>query len=79
VRLSDRELDILAYVGRGMSNAQIASTLYLTEGTIKRHLVNIFRKLKVSSRSEAVHRAMSERWIVPGDVSKLDKRYSRKT
>jgi len=60
-----------------MSNAQIASTLYLTEGTIKRHLVNIFRKLKVSSRSEAVHRAMSERWIVPGDIGKVDKRGKR--
>lgn len=55
--LSARELEILTFVARGYSNAQIASTLYISEGTVKRHLTNIYLKLDVTSRLNAVNKA----------------------
>lgn len=67
--LSGRELEILLFVARGMSNAQIGSSLYLTEGTIKRHLHNIYTKMDVSSRVEATRKALSERWITARDIT----------
>jgi DNA-binding NarL/FixJ family response regulator len=61
--LTDRELEVLALVARGESNAGIARTLNLAEGTVKRHLHNIYGKLGVGSRGEALNRALSEGWI----------------
>lgn len=55
--LSARELEILTFVARGYSNAQIATTLYISEGTVKRHLTNIYLKLDVTSRLNAVNKA----------------------
>jgi len=66
--ISARELEVLVLVGRGLSNAQIASRLYLAEATVKRHLANVYPKLGVSSRGEAVSRAMSEGWITEEDI-----------
>jgi DNA-binding NarL/FixJ family response regulator len=57
IGLSDRELDILAAVGEGKSNKQIARQLWLAEQTVKFHLTNLYRKLEVSSRTEAVNAA----------------------
>jgi ATP/maltotriose-dependent transcriptional regulator MalT len=57
VGLSKRELPILAALGEGMSNKQIAKEFWLAEQTVKFHLTNIYRKLDVSTRTEAVHRA----------------------
>ena len=57
--LTDRELSILEAVGAGRSNKQIARDLWLAEPTIKYHLTNIYRKLGVTSRTEAVHQAFS--------------------
>ena len=57
VGLSKRELPILAALGEGMSNKQIAKEFWLAEQTVKFHLTNIYRKLGVSTRTEAVHRA----------------------
>jgi DNA-binding NarL/FixJ family response regulator len=51
--LSARELEILLLAARGLSNHQIASSLHLAEGTVKRHLANVYPKMGVSSRSEA--------------------------
>ncbi len=53
--LSDRELSILSLLGEGLSNKQIAKRLWLAEQTVKFHLTNIYRKLGVSTRTEAVH------------------------
>jgi NarL family two-component system response regulator YdfI len=53
--LTSRELEILRAVSRGHSNKAIAKLLWLAEQTVKFHLTNIYRKLKVSSRTEAVH------------------------
>lgn len=55
--LSERELEILQLMATGMSNQTLAETLVLTVGTIKWHLNNIFGKLSVRSRTEAVARA----------------------
>ncbi|CAN5643557.1 two component system response regulator [soil metagenome] len=51
--LSAREWEVLAVVGQGLSNPQIAETLHLSESTIKFHLQNIFQKLSVTNRTEA--------------------------
>jgi DNA-binding NarL/FixJ family response regulator len=53
--LTDRELEILRALGEGHSNREIAKLLWLAEQTVKFHLTNIYRKLNVSSRTEAVH------------------------
>ena len=66
--LSARELEVLVLAGQGLSNAQIASRLYLSEATVKRHLANLYPKLGVSSRGGAVARALSEGWIAEGDI-----------
>lgn len=55
--LSDRELEILELVATGRSNREIASELYVATGTVKAHINNIFRKVSVRSRTEAVARA----------------------
>ena len=51
--LTPRELEILRLVAEGMSNAELARLLWVTEQTIKFHLSNIYRKLGVSNRTEA--------------------------
>ncbi|MDX1520541.1 MAG: LuxR C-terminal-related transcriptional regulator [Anaerolineae bacterium] len=55
--LSSRELELLALVAEGRSNSDIAETLFITIGTVKKHLNNIFGKLAVRNRTEAVARA----------------------
>ena len=53
-RLSAREIEVLRLIGKGMSNAEIARELYLSEKTVKNHLTNIFRKIDVTDRTQAV-------------------------
>jgi LuxR family maltose regulon positive regulatory protein len=55
--LSDRELELLHLIANGMSNQQVAEELVLTVGTVKWHLSNIYSKLGVNSRTQAVARA----------------------
>jgi ATP/maltotriose-dependent transcriptional regulator MalT len=57
VRLSRREVQILSEAADALSNRQIAHRLGVTEGTVKRHLHNIFTKLAASSRIDAVNKA----------------------
>lgn len=54
VRLTDRELDVLRLLDTGASNREIARTLFVTEATVKTHLVHLFSKLGVESRAKAV-------------------------
>lgn len=54
VRLTEREEQVLQLLARGESNPQIARMLFVTEATVKTHLVHIFAKLGVDSRSRAV-------------------------
>jgi len=58
VRLTDREREVLALLDTGASNREIAKTLFVTEATVKTHLVHVFEKLEVNDRTRAVTRAM---------------------
>ena len=51
--LTRRELEILQLVAEGLSNAELARKVWVTEQTVKFHLSNIYRKLSVSNRTEA--------------------------
>jgi len=55
--LSARELEVLRQVAQGRSNREVARALYLSEATVKTHLVHVFEKLGVDSRTGAVARA----------------------
>ena len=55
--LSGRELEVIELVAAGLSNAQIAARLYISEGTVKRHLTNTYVKLDVRSRMAAINKA----------------------
>jgi len=57
--LSTRQLEILGLVAEGLSNAEIASRLYLTESTVKWHVRKILRALGVANRAQAVARYLS--------------------
>lgn len=58
--LSAREVEILAAVARGLSNREIARALVIAEATVKTHLVHVFTKLDVDSRTAAVARARED-------------------
>ena len=60
VRLTEREHEVLGLLGDGASNREIARALFVTEATVKTHLVNLFGKLQVESRAKAVSRAQEE-------------------
>jgi ATP/maltotriose-dependent transcriptional regulator MalT len=56
--ISKREAEILLLVHQGLSNQQIADKLFLSENTIKKHISNIFLKLGVERRTEAIKKAL---------------------
>jgi DNA-binding NarL/FixJ family response regulator len=56
VPLSDRELDVLRLLGEGSSNREIASALFLAEGTVKNHVTNVLGKLGARDRTQAALR-----------------------
>jgi DNA-binding NarL/FixJ family response regulator len=70
--LSARELEILLLAARGLSNRQIATSLHLSEATVKRHLANIYPKMGVSSRGEASREALRRDWITIEEVTSED-------
>ena len=59
--LTRRPWELLRLVAAGHTNAQIARRLGLSEGTVRRHLENIYGRLQVSSRTAAVTRAFPQR------------------
>ncbi len=61
--LTEREMDILRLVGKGLTNKEIGRSLYISDRTVQAHLSNIFSKLNVSSRTEAVMHAVRQGWI----------------
>lgn len=52
--LTDREADVIELVYQGKSSREIAASLYISENTVKKHIYNIFKKMKVSSRSQMI-------------------------
>ncbi|MBM3156127.1 MAG: response regulator transcription factor [Chloroflexi bacterium] len=66
--LSEREMEVLKLAAKGLSNQDIADKLCLSIRTVQGHLGHIFNKLQVSSRTEAVVRAMKEGWVTLEDV-----------
>jgi DNA-binding NarL/FixJ family response regulator len=58
-KLTKRELDVIHLMARGRRNEEIATELVVTEQTVKNHVTNIFRKLAVETRVEAVLYALS--------------------
>jgi DNA-binding NarL/FixJ family response regulator len=62
-RLTDREMEVLKLVAKGMNNRDIAKELYISENTVKNHIRNILEKLHLHSRMEAVVYAVREKMI----------------
>ena len=62
-RLTDRELQVLRLVARGLSNKDVAKDLFISENTVKNHVRNILEKLQLHSRMEAVMYAVRERLL----------------
>lgn len=55
--LTEREVEILGALSRGLSNEEIAKELWVTQQTVKFHLTNVYRKLSVKNRAEALRKA----------------------
>lgn len=67
--LHPRELQVLDLAAKGRGNKEIGNQLSISERTVQTHLVNIFQKLQVSSRTEAIIRALKEGWLVLEEVT----------
>jgi NarL family two-component system response regulator LiaR len=67
--LHPRELQILELAAKGKCNKEIAQDLSISDRTVQTHLVNIFRKLQVNSRTEAIIRALKEGWLTMDDLT----------
>jgi two-component system, NarL family, response regulator LiaR len=61
--LHPREVQVLALAAKGIGNKTIASQLCISERTVQTHLANIFKKLNVGSRTEAILHALKQGWI----------------
>jgi DNA-binding NarL/FixJ family response regulator len=70
--LSERETEIVVLAARGLSNEEIARELNVAPATIKRHLANIYAKIGVHSRSEAVRTALMEQWIGLQEITSVE-------
>ncbi len=57
-QLTDREREVLGLIAQGRSNQEIASALFIVEGTVKAHVTNILTKLNVADRTQAITEAL---------------------
>ncbi len=67
--LTQREMDVLGLAARGKSNADIGQELFISARTVQTHMSNIFSKLGVASRTEAVIYALKRGWVDLGDIT----------
>ena len=70
--LSQRETEVIVLAARGLSNRLISNELHLSEATVKRHLANIYQKIGVHSRNDAVRKALNEQWIGIHEITSAD-------
>jgi len=63
--LGSREIEVLTLAAKGMTNKEIATELCISDQTVGSHFVNIFKKLQVRSRVEAILLAINKGWISP--------------
>lgn len=63
-KLTAREIEVLQLIGKGMSNMEIAQTLFVSEKTVKNHLTNIFKKINVTDRTQALLYAIESKIIL---------------
>ncbi len=63
--LSERELEVLTLVATGASNRETAAQLFISEATVKTHLLHIYGKLGVSDRAAAVAEAFNRGLLTP--------------
>ncbi|WP_248642543.1 LuxR C-terminal-related transcriptional regulator [Litchfieldella anticariensis] len=68
--LTHRELEIIGLLGSGASNSEIADRLFVSEHTVKSHLYNIFRKIKVHNRIQAMNWARQNLVAIPPHVGR---------
>lgn len=66
--LTEREIEILALAGKGLTNKAIGASLHISDRTVQNHLAHIFQKLQAASRTEAVMRAVSL-GLLPADLA----------
>lgn len=67
-RLTEREMEVLRLAAKGMSNREIAQELVLSVRTVQSHLQNVFGKMHVGSRTEAVVQALRKGWLTLEDT-----------
>ena len=61
--LTKREIELLEHLKNGLSYEKIASNLYISYGTVRKHIENIYRKLQVNNKVEAIRKAGDNRII----------------
>ena len=63
IQLTKREIEILEHISKGLNYAQVAKNLIISQGTVRKHIENIYTKLKVHNKMEAVYLAKTKRII----------------
>ena len=61
--LTAREIEVLKLLTEGKSYQEVASELFISEKTVRNHIHSIYKKIQVSSKAQAIHKAYSEHWF----------------